>query len=59
MDEMNYDFQALALESRGMGEVRTVFVCISFTLLTLVQFSVIIILFFPRATELKSDCTHL
>lgn len=21
MDEMNYDFQALALESRGMGEV--------------------------------------
>lgn len=43
MDEMNYDFQALALESRGMGEVRTVFVCISFTLLTLIQFSVIII----------------
>lgn len=26
VDEMNYDFQALALESRGMGEVRTVFV---------------------------------
>lgn len=23
-DEMNYDFQALALESRGMGEVRDV-----------------------------------
>lgn len=22
VDEMNYDFQALALESRGMGEVR-------------------------------------
>lgn len=43
VDEMNYDFQALALESRGMGEVRTVFVCISFTLLTLIQFSVIII----------------
>lgn len=24
VDEMNYDFQALALESRGMGEVRGV-----------------------------------
>lgn len=24
-DEMNYDFQALALESRGMGEVRFFF----------------------------------
>lgn len=23
VDEMNYDFQALALESRGMGEVRS------------------------------------
>lgn len=24
VDEMNYDFQALALESRGMGEVRDI-----------------------------------
>ena len=28
VDEMNYDFQALALESRGMGEVRAFTVCV-------------------------------
>lgn len=30
VDEMNYDFQALALESRGMGEVRGVCALTSF-----------------------------
>lgn len=31
VDEMNYDFQALALESRGMGEVRDVGASVAFT----------------------------
>lgn len=31
VDEMNYDFQALALESRGMGEVRDISASLKFT----------------------------